>query len=344
MIRSALHLVLAELILTQAKLLKLAGLTQEERSEFVEAVHFRDLAQLLDMFPSVRVCYSLPPPPLMLPQLSFQDLLELTPPLKFRYYSISSSPRATPGRVSITVVRNAYAPAGHPEMRHFGTASNYLDELQVGTKVPIFVQESYFRLPEDPKTPILMVGAGTGLAPFRGFLLDRSVQGATGPSPLVPSRSYLCLHFPAYSPPSGVSNGVPLNTLFFGCTRRDTDYIYRDELEAWQQSGLVSLHTAFSHEQPQLIFVQHRMREQADLVFASLQAGAHFYVCGSPPPAHNRHHFLLISRSLPGSLQMGAGIEEALKEICSARLGAEATTCYLRDLTEAGRMHWDLFA
>jgi sulfite reductase (NADPH) flavoprotein alpha-component len=114
------------------------------------------------------------------------------------------------------------------------------------------IQTSHFRLPDDPKTPIVMVGPGTGIAPFRSFLADRQAAG-------VKSRSWL----------------------FFGDQHEKSDFLYGDTLQAWLKDGTLSrLDTAFSRDQAQKIYVQDRMRDQAADLWRWLQDGAHFYVCG----------------------------------------------------------------
>ncbi|WP_285031188.1 bifunctional nitrate reductase/sulfite reductase flavoprotein subunit alpha [Mycolicibacterium sp. lyk4-40-TYG-92] len=166
-----------------------------------------------------------------------------------RSYSISSSPLVSPDEVQLTVsvVRYEGVRGG---IRH-GVASTYLaDRAQT---VPVFLQSApHFRPPEDALTPMIMVGPGTGIAPFRGFLHERRALGHTG-----------------------------RNWLFFGDQHRAENYYYQDELEAFAADGLLTrLDTAFSRDQARRVYVQHRMREHGEILWRWLEDGAHFYVCG----------------------------------------------------------------
>jgi sulfite reductase (NADPH) flavoprotein alpha-component len=166
-----------------------------------------------------------------------------------RSYSISSSPLVSPDEVQLTVsvVRYEGVRGG---IRH-GVASTYLaDRAQT---VPVFLQPApHFRPPTDALTPMIMVGPGTGIAPFRGFLHERRALGHTG-----------------------------RNWLFFGDQHRAENYYYQDELEAFAADGLLTrLDTAFSRDQSRRVYVQHRMREHGEILWRWLEDGAHFYVCG----------------------------------------------------------------
>jgi sulfite reductase (NADPH) flavoprotein alpha-component len=141
-------------------------------------------------------------------------------------------------------------------------ASTFLADRAIGgpgeertderTAVPAYIQTSHFRLPADPATPVIMVGPGTGIAPFRAFLAERALRGVRG-------RSWL----------------------MFGERNRATDFLYQTELLAWLKDGTLSrLDTAFSRDQGEKVYVQDRMRENAEDVWRWLQDGAHFYVCG----------------------------------------------------------------
>ena len=178
----------------------------------------------------------------------WQDVLvRLTP----RQYSISSSPLVSPGEVQVTVSVLRYrSPEGAPRG---GVASTYLAELPVGTGVDVFLQRSpHFRPPRDPATPMIMVGPGTGIAPFRGFLQERRALGHTG-----------------------------ANWLFFGDQHREQNFYYRAELEDMVDDGfLTRLDVAFSRDQAKRVYVQHRMRAAGAQLWRWLADGAHFYVCG----------------------------------------------------------------
>lgn len=189
-------------------------------------------------------------------ELPFERFLELVPPLKARYYSISSSPRLLSDRASITVaVVHGPARSGRGEYR--GVASNYLAGRKAGETIMMFIRtpESGFQLPEDPDTPIIMVGPGTGVAPFRGFLQARRALQQEGKK-------------------LGEAH------LYFGC-RNEADYIYRKELEQFQKDGIVTLHTAFSRiEGKPKTYVQHVMRKNAEELITILNRGGRLYVCG----------------------------------------------------------------
>lgn len=189
-------------------------------------------------------------------EMPFERFLELLRPLKPRYYSISSSPRVNPEQAAITVgVVRSPAWSGHGEYR--GVASNYLADRTPGDDIDMFVRtpESRFQLPEDPEKPIIMVGPGTGVAPFRGFLQARAALKQEGKT-------------------LGEAH------LYFGC-RNDNDFIYRGELEAYEKEGIVTLHTAFSRKEgiPKT-YVQHLMAENAEELISILDQGGHLYVCG----------------------------------------------------------------
>lgn len=180
-----------------------------------------------------------------------EAFLETLEPLQPRLYSISSSPKTCPGRVSLTVDAVRYA---LNKRLRFGVASTFFAErLEPGAALKVYVQKAHgFALPEDPATPIVMVGPGTGIAPFRGFLQERRAVGAPGK-----------------------------NWLFFGHQRQDADFFYRDELTAMKETGLLNrLTLAWSREGPQKIYVQDRMREVGADLWRWLAEGAHFYVCG----------------------------------------------------------------
>ncbi|HTL15731.1 MAG TPA: sulfite reductase subunit alpha [Patescibacteria group bacterium] len=168
-----------------------------------------------------------------------------------RLYSISSSLKVHPGQVHLTVGIVRHDTHGRARK---GVCSTFLaDRALESLSVPVFVQPSPgFRLPASGDTPIIMVGPGTGVAPFRAFLQERQAAGAKG-----------------------------RNWLFFGEQRAESDFFYRDEFVPMLQSGLLNkLSTAFSRDQANKVYVQHRMLEEAAMVWEWLQEGAHFYVCG----------------------------------------------------------------
>jgi sulfite reductase (NADPH) flavoprotein alpha-component len=180
-----------------------------------------------------------------------EAVVECLEPLQPRLYSISSSPLVTPGEVHLTVDVVRYEAGGR---RRRGVASTYLAErLQPGARVKAYIQKAHgFALPQDPSRPIIMVGPGTGIAPFRSFLWHRKAAGATG-------RAWL----------------------FFGHQREACDFFYRDELEAFLADGtLTRLSTAWSRDGATKVYVQDRMREAGPELWRWLRDGAHFYVCG----------------------------------------------------------------
>ncbi len=182
--------------------------------------------------------------------------LELIPFLSPRYYSISSSPEHAPGQCSITVgVVRGPALSGKGEFK--GTCSTYLAGLMDGDRFHATIRQptADFRLPKDPKTPIIMVGPGTGIAPFRGFLQQRDHQKQ-----------------------GGAQLGAAL--LFFGCRHPDHDYLYREELEDYDRRGIAAVHAAFSRHKGTRTYVQDLIAREADTVWALIENGARIYVCG----------------------------------------------------------------
>ncbi|BDG73995.1 sulfite reductase subunit alpha [Roseomonas fluvialis] len=195
-----------------------------------------DLLDLLAAFPSSR-------PPVA-------DLVASLPTLKPRLYSIASSPLARPGRVELCV--GVVRDERRGRLRD-GVASCHLAfRADAQTPLSAYVQTSHFRLPTDAATPVIMVGPGTGIAPFRAFLQHREQIGAKG-------RAWL----------------------FFGDQRSATDFLFGEEIAAWKTRGVLSqLSLAWSRDGARKVYVQHRMAEAAADLWRWLQDGAHFYVCG----------------------------------------------------------------
>jgi sulfite reductase (NADPH) flavoprotein alpha-component len=180
-----------------------------------------------------------------------EAFVEALEPLQPRLYSISSSHQATPGKLSLTVDCVRYLVG---KRKRLGLASTFLaDRIQPGEDVRVYVQKADgFALPHDPATPIIMIGPGTGIAPFRAFLLDRQATSARGK-----------------------------NWLFFGHQRSDVDFFYSDELSAMKASGLLTrLSLAWSRDGDKKFYVQDRMREVGRDIWTWLAEGAHVYVCG----------------------------------------------------------------
>ena len=244
-----------------------------------------EILDLLKRFPSAR-----PAPDAFVAALK---------PIRPRLYSISSSPKAHPDDVHLTVAVVRYVNALGRQCR--GVASTYLAErLRAGQKAKVFVHASHaFAPPADASAPMIMVGPGTGIAPFRAFLQDRAATaGARG-----------------------------RNWLFFGDQHRDRDFLYRAEIEKWLVDGVLTrLDTAFSRDQAEKIYVQHRMLERAREIWAWLQEGAHFYVCGD-------------------AKRMARDVDAALKQIVAEQGGmsAEAAAAYVSDLAKSKRYARDVY-
>ncbi|WFU15131.1 cytochrome P450 [Bradyrhizobium sp. CB3481] len=189
-------------------------------------------------------------------ELPFHAYLEMLSLLAPRYYSISSSPSLDPARCSVTV-GVVEAPASSGRGVYKGVCSNYLAGRRVGDSVHATVRETKagFRLPDDPAVPVIMIGPGTGLAPFRGFLQERAHRKAQG-AKLGPAM------------------------LFFGCRHPEQDFLYADELKAFAADGITELHTAFSRAEGPKTYVQHQVAAQKDRVWSLIEQGAIIYVCG----------------------------------------------------------------
>ena len=214
------------------------------RDAFADEVASRKLSalDLLERFPAC--------------ELPFEVFLETCPLMVPRYYSISSAPQEGSDACAITVAVVA-GPARGRAGRYEGTCSNYLAHLEPGATIQVATRRpsAGFVLPDDPATPIVMVGPGTGLAPFRGFMQARERMKAAGEE-LGPAM------------------------LFFGCRHPEQDFIYEDELKAWDEAGLCELHVAFSRETKERVYVQDLIRRERARVWELLEAGAKFYVCG----------------------------------------------------------------
>jgi sulfite reductase (NADPH) flavoprotein alpha-component len=242
-----------------------------------------DVLDVLDQFPSARAPVA--------------DMVAALTPLQPRLYSISSSLKAYPEEVHLTVGVVRYTQGGRPRK---GVASNFLTEtLRTRQKTGVFVHTSPgFRPPTDGKTPVIMVGPGTGVAPFRAFLQERVMTGAAGK-----------------------------NWLFFGDQRAATDYLYREELEEYKEKGVLTLlDTAFSRDQKEKVYVQHRMREHAAELWRWLEEGAHFYVCGD-------------------ARRMALDVDHALHAVVAEQgnMTAEKAKEYVKALTQAKRYQRDVY-
>jgi cytochrome P450/NADPH-cytochrome P450 reductase len=189
-------------------------------------------------------------------ELPFHVYLEMLSLLAPRYYSISSSPSLDASRCSVTV-GVVEGPAASGRGVYKGICSNYLAGRRAGDTIHATVRETKagFRLPDDSSVPVIMIGPGTGLAPFRGFLQERAARKAQGAT-LGPA------------------------ILFFGCRHPDQDFLYRDELQAFAADGITELHTAFSRGDGPKTYVQHVIAAQGTKLWSLIQQGAIIYVCG----------------------------------------------------------------
>jgi sulfite reductase (NADPH) flavoprotein alpha-component len=242
----------------------------------------RDVADLLKDFPT---------------ELSPQYLAQILRKMPSRAYSIASSLAAHPDEVHLTVGAVRYKAQGRKKE---GVASTFLaDRLAIGETVKVFVEQNeFFKPPKDPSAPMIMVGPGTGIAPFRAFVEERIETGATGK-----------------------------NWLFFGNPNFTTDFLYQTE---WQQylktGGLTHLDVAFSRDQQEKIYVQHRLMQQSKRLFDWLQNGAYFYVCGD-------------KNKMAGDVER-ALIQVAIKE---GQYAEEQASAWVKDLKKSRRYLEDVY-
>jgi sulfite reductase (NADPH) flavoprotein alpha-component len=212
------------------------------------------------------------------PAKTFVPLLRKLPP---RLYSIASSPKAHPDEVHLTIRKVVYEAHGRTR---YGVCSTYVAErAEPGSEIPVFVQQNEnFRLPADPNAPIIMIGPGTGVAPFRAFLEEREETGATGKS-----------------------------WLFYGDQHFLTDFLYQIEWQRWLKDGVLTrMDVAFSRDQERKVYVQHRMLEKAKELYAWLEEGAFIYVCGDKSRmAHDVHAALEAIIRQEGGLSEEAAAE-----------------------------------
>jgi sulfite reductase (NADPH) flavoprotein alpha-component len=225
-----------------------------------------------------------------------EAFIEALDPLQPRLYSISSSPAVDPTCISLTVDTVRYKIA---RRQRLGVASTFLAErVTPGDKVKVYIQKAHnFGLPADPALPIIMVGPGTGIAPFRAFLYERMACKAPG-----------------------------RNWLFFGHQRHDYDFFYEDELNGMKAAGVLTrLSLAWSRDDKDKFYVQDRMRQVGQDIWAWLSAGAHFYVCGA--------------------VRMGQDVERALVDVILAhgKRTSDQAIAYVADLRKRGRYQTDVY-
>lgn len=226
-------------------------LEDSSRKELNDYLYGREIIDLVSDFPAGDLS----------PQ-AFVECLRKLPP---RLYSIASSLKQHPNEVHITAVAVRYQTYGRNRK---GVCSTYLaDRINEDTTIPVYIDHNNnFKLPTDPSTPIIMIGPGTGIAPFRAFIEEREAVGATGKS-----------------------------WLFFGDQHFMTDFLYQTEWLGYLKSGVLTrMNVAFSRDQEQKVYVQHLMAEHGRELYAWLQEGAHLYVCGDEKRmAHDVHNALL---------------------------------------------------
>ncbi len=254
-------------------------LSAEHRADLKKWLWGQQLADVLHEFPVA---------------LSASELLGMLKRLQPRLYSIASSPKAYPGEVHLTVSTVRY----HNGRRlRKGVASTFLADRAEAAHV--FVQKAaHFRPPHAAETPMIMVGPGTGVAPFRAFLQERAARGHHG-----------------------------RNWLFFGERNAATDFYYRDELETMHRKGVLArLDVAFSRDQHEKVYVQDRMREQGARLWAWLEDGAHFYVCGDAG-------------------RMAKDVDAALKSVVAehGNLSGEQAAQYVSDMARERRYVRDVY-
>ena len=227
-----------------------------------------------------------------------QEFLPLANKIAPRLYSIASSPKAHPGEVHLTVAVVNYTTHGRQKM---GLASGFLSHVQPLNvdELPVYIQPTkHFHMPP-PDAAMIMVGPGTGIAPFRAFLEERMIDGAPGK-----------------------------NWLFFGDQKKATDFLYEAEFAEMQRKGILTrFDTAFSRDQAEKIYVQNRMHENAAELWKWLQEGAYFYVCGDAKRMAKDVHQMLITIAQ----EQGGLSPEAAKEYIEVQF-AKTEKRYLKDV------------
>ena len=224
-----------------------------------------------------------------------EEVLALLNPIAPRLYTVASSPLSHSGEVHITVKKDAFDVSGQLK---FGLCSEYLAGIKQDDELPFFIQKNKrFRLPADDKD-IIMIGPGTGIAAFRSFLAERDAKNATG-----------------------------RNWLFFGEQHFATDFLYQTEIQNWFDIGLLTkVNTAFSRDQPEKIYVQHRMMQYGEEFFKWVNTGSYVYVCGTKDP-------------------MSIDVEKTLLQIIEkfGNMTGEQAEQYLTSMKEEGRYMKDVY-
>ena len=254
----------------------------EAKSVMDDWIDGREVVDILQAYPRAK--------------FSAGELVKVLRKLQPRLYSIASSPKAHPEAVHLTVAVVRYEWHGRPRQ---GVCSTYLADRVKDGAMPVFIHSAkHFRPPEDPSAPVIMVGPGTGIAPFRAFLQEREATGASGKT-----------------------------WLFFGDRNRATDFLYEDEISAWRDQGVLHrLDTAFSRDQAEKVYVQHRMTENAAELWRWLEEGGYFYVCGD-------------------ASRMAKDVDEALHRVVEEAGGKskEEATAYVEELKKTKRYRKDVY-
>ncbi|WP_295040773.1 assimilatory sulfite reductase (NADPH) flavoprotein subunit [Salinicola sp.] len=258
-------------------------LGEEARDELRDWLHGRQIIDVIEQFPVDGIDAA-----------QFSAALRKLPP---RLYSIASSQAAAADEVHLTVAVVRYET--HGRARNGVTTSYLADRIEPGDRVPIYIDRNkQFKLPDDDEAPLIMIGPGTGVAPFRAFLQEREERGAGGD-----------------------------NWLFFGDRHFRSDFLYQAEWLKWRQQGLLTrLDVAFSRDQADKVYVQDRMREQAERLYAWLEAGAYVYVCGDAE-------------------FMAPDVHQALRDIIREQggHGEAGADDYLRQLQQEKRYQRDIY-
>ena len=228
-------------------------------------------------------------------ELEFTEIIKILEPIAPRLYSIASSPEAHPGEIHITVAKNCF---NINEEVKYGLASEFLSLLNEDNELPFYIHpNNQFRLPVEDKN-IIMIGPGTGIAPFRSFIAERDATGASGK-----------------------------NWLFFGEQHFLTDFLYQAELQSWVQTeALTKIDIAFSRDQEEKLYVQHKMKKKGDEFFEWLQAGSYVYVCGAKEPM---------------SVDVGNTLLQIIEQF--GERSKEDAQQYLDNLKEEGRFLTDVY-
>jgi sulfite reductase (NADPH) flavoprotein alpha-component len=228
-------------------------------------------------------------------EAQFEEVVDILDPITPRLYSIASSLAAHEDEVHLTIVRNCFYVNG--EVR-YGLCSDYLTNLQTDTQFEFYVHKnSEFKLPSSDKD-IIMIGPGTGIAPFRAFIEERNATGASG-----------------------------RNWLFYGDQHFESDFLYQTEIQNYLQLGaLTQVDVAFSRDQAEKIYVQHKILKKGKEFFNWLESGAHVYLCGAKSP-------------------MSDDVEQALIQVIEkfGEKNSEQAQSYLNQLKEEGRYQKDVY-